>query len=866
MVDFENRSGAYFWVREQRKRRKPPFAGRQGVNLNGPQMHQIDDSFRRKRKEAREKEQRLLRRKVVLGAAACLLLVAAAGVYWAFRNWTGPASTVETNAKPEGVPTKPKRPVFVNAIVDLAGDPLIIHLGSAGEASSKLHDVPLPAELQQPGIPDTLEILSDTMLSSSQRIMALPSSPEDFAFFQSQSGRGRPAIVQPQGETGTASPPTTPETGPAAGEPAPAPGADAESDEVLVPVAGQDDLEASGAPPAEDEAVPAESAQPSLPEDTGMIGEAGADADAGWGETAGQAEQAVPGFKATAIENTTTVHVVKREADRFPTIEDLKISVKGQRSLESIVAEYGFSADDAKKADAAARQIIGTSTLGDRYVVGLRGYRAAAQESRYKLAQLSVNTPDRYLGTIALADSGEFVAGADPWIEDDLSQYSEENAGEPQNLNYRLLDAIYSTATRNQVPSGVTGEAIMLMSRTFDLQAMATKDDRLTVIFSKNARDEGRNAGRVLYAAIHGSDRNFECFVYQSAPGADFSCMSEKDATHSVTVTNGMVTPVNGVMTSTFGPRRHPILGKVLLHKGIDWAAPIGTPVMAAFDGTVEFAGDGHGYGNVVRIAHDGGKATAYAHLSRFQDGVKVGLAVHAGDVIGYVGTTGLSTGPHLHFEFYQNGIAVDPLASVVAAVSEGSGSAVEKVVNRIIGVESGGSARAKNPLSSATGLGQFIKSTWLRMIKTYRPDLAQSMSTEELLALRFDPTISREMVANLARENEARLRAYGHSITAGRLYLAHFLGVEGANTVLSAPGDSSIAVLMGASVIAANPFLTGKDASYVIAWAERKMSGRASVAPAPSVAAETIVRTSPEFVRYREAMQKVAEMASAAL
>ena len=93
---------------------------------------------------------------------------------------------------------------------------------------------------------------------------------------------------------------------------------------------------------------------------------------------------------------------------------------------------------------------------------------------------------------------------------------------------------------------------------------------------------------------------------------------------------------------------------------------------MAAFDGTVEFAGDGRGYGNVIRIAHEGGKATAYAHLSRFEGGIKVGLAVRAGDVIGYIGTTGLSTGPHLHFEFYQNGIAVDPLASVVAAASDG--------------------------------------------------------------------------------------------------------------------------------------------------------------------------------------------------
>src|SRR5439155_18469879 len=223
----------------------------------------------------------------------------------------------------------------------------------------------------------------------------------------------------------------------------------------------------------------------------------------------------------------------------------------------------------------------------------------------------------------------------------------------------------------------------------------------------------------------------------------------------------------------------------------------------------------------------------------------------------------------------YQNGVAIDPLGSAVAeappaqqvvegAAAAGSdGSAVELLVNHIVHVESGGNARAKNPLSSAAGLGQFIKSTWLRMMRTYRPELFKSTSEAEILELRYDPTMARQMVSNLARENDARLRAYGHAITAGRLYLAHFLGPEGAHQALAAPGNALDVNVMGASVISANPFLTGKDCAYVVAWAEKKMSGRAPsyVSTPAGPTTKTVVQTSPEFIAYKGVMLKLVEL-----
>lgn len=135
--------------------------------------------------------------------------------------------------------------------------------------------------------------------------------------------------------------------------------------------------------------------------------------------------------------------------------------------------------------------------------------------------------------------------------------------------------------------------------------------------------------------------------------------------------------PVSGATVSSgFGVREHPILGKRRMHEGIDLAAPAGTPIRAAADGIVDFAAWNGGYGRYVRLQHDARFATAYAHMSRFADGIEQGSAVRRGDVIGYVGTTGRSTGPHLHFELLDGGEAIDPLdilplETVVALASE---------------------------------------------------------------------------------------------------------------------------------------------------------------------------------------------------
>ncbi|RWK25750.1 MAG: M23 family metallopeptidase [Mesorhizobium sp.] len=793
--------------------------------------HSIDTSFKLKKQARLAERRRKLWRWILSGVGALAIVSIATGFYltkdyWSFGDEDEELHPVEGM---EDVP--PDASVYVPAIIDLAGDPMWITLAPDADTATKGKTVARPAELDSSGASPQIEILSDVMLSASEKFMTtIPSTQEDFAFFQAQR------------QTVPKSPATAPDDQQAA------PAAPA------APEDQQGDLENDLQPAPDESEAPAGSAPKAEADDP----------EAGWGETIDQGEAALPAFKKTQIENNTTVATVTSEYQRFEATEDTFVKILNDRSLDSVVTDAHFSADDAKLAGEALKALFNRDGLQAGYVVAMRGSRPNRETTTMSLMQVSIYAKNVYVGTLTRNAAGAFVSGVDPWVREDLFNYSGASDEGGPKRQYRLLDAIYSTAARNKVPTSVIGEAIMYLSRGQDLDAFASEDQRLVLIYSQTPRGQGEISGRVLYVGVQGTEKSLDCFVFQQSDG-QYACVTGNDEVRSLAVTNGMVTPVSGVMTSTFGPRKHPILGTVRIHKGVDWAAPVGTPIMAAFDGEITFQGDGGGYGNLVKIAHANGRETRYAHMQKFAIASGVGTKVKAGDVIGYIGTTGLSTGPHLHFELYQSGEAIDPLGTVTTVATYASGgsggsgdAAVETLTDRIVHVESGGSARAKNPLSSATGAGQFITKTWIRMMNTYRPDLARSLSTADLLALRYDATLSREMVRNLAREGEAYLRARGHQITAGRLYLCHFLGMEGAAQVLAAPGSSQLTAVLGSAVIQANPFLTGKTTSYVIDWAERKMGQKVTrLASDQSQQTTTtqIRQTSPEFEKYKQAI-----------
>ncbi|ACJ00006.1 M23 family metallopeptidase [Rhodospirillum centenum] len=195
-----------------------------------------------------------------------------------------------------------------------------------------------------------------------------------------------------------------------------------------------------------------------------------------------------------------------------------------------------------------------------------------------------------------------------------------------------------------------------------DWQRDIQPGDRFEVLYELLTTETGEIArvGKVSYAALTLSGKRRELFLFEDADGRpDYFTRKGESVRKAL-----LRTPVDGAkLTSGFGMRMHPLLGYSKMHKGVDFGAPTGTPIYAAGDGVIEEIGAKGAYGNYIRIRHNREIATAYAHLSRFGSGARRGSRVSQGEVIGYVGTTGRSTGPHLHYEVMRGGKQVNPLS-----------------------------------------------------------------------------------------------------------------------------------------------------------------------------------------------------------
>lgn len=226
----------------------------------------------------------------------------------------------------------------------------------------------------------------------------------------------------------------------------------------------------------------------------------------------------------------------------------------------------------------------------------------------------------------------------------------------------KISSSLYKAAIRAGVPRKVLGDLVHIYSWDVDFQREIQPGDSFEVAYQKLLDEDGAlvRYGDVVYARLTLSGDVKPLYRFKNGTGvAGYFDDKGRSAVRAL-----MRTPIDGArLSSRFGKRRHPILGYTKMHRGVDFAAPTGTPIYAAGDGVIDRRGRNGAYGHYVRIRHNKRYSTAYAHLSRYKKGVTRGTRVRQGQVIGYVGSTGRSTGPHLHYEILVNGRRVNPLS-----------------------------------------------------------------------------------------------------------------------------------------------------------------------------------------------------------
>ena len=243
----------------------------------------------------------------------------------------------------------------------------------------------------------------------------------------------------------------------------------------------------------------------------------------------------------------------------------------------------------------------------------------------------------------------------------------------PLRIQGRVGSSLYMSARNSGAPGRAVEAYLKAIGSRLNIGRDVHAGDRFDIIVKRRRAATGEvEMGDLLLAGLSSGKRDLRMM-----PWTDGGRQQWFDATGTGETRGSMRAPVVGRLTSTFGMRRHPLLGYSRMHQGIDYGAPTGTPIVAATDGVIAFAGWHGGHGNYVRINHSGGMATGYGHMSRII--ARAGQRVQMGQLIGYVGSTGLSTGPHLHYELYRNGAAINPASVKFTSTARLAGAALAR-------------------------------------------------------------------------------------------------------------------------------------------------------------------------------------------
>ncbi|MEX6506836.1 M23 family metallopeptidase [Jiella sp. M17.18] len=368
-----------------------------------------------------------------------------------------------------------------------------------------------------------------------------------------------------------------------------------------------------------------------------------------------------PGSAFRVIEENVSVAVSDPDGDKLPRFHEEIVPFREAMPIAEMMTRSGHDINGHDDAVAALADLIGKDTLeaGDALRIGIE-----TKDGKDEIVRLSAYQGAKHLGTVSATQDGPFQPAAAPEMADSVAEaFGDKQDEAPIRADMpTVYDGIYQAGLAYGLNDRLCQQLVRMLASDVDLQARLSPTDRLAVFYTmEKGEEEATDSSEILFAEIKfgNSVKRFYRYRPSGSETADYFDEDGKSAKQFL-----MRKPVpNARFSSGYSTgRRHPVLGYVRPHWGTDWAAPRGTPILAAGDGVVERAGWSSGYGRETVLKHANGYETVYGHQSGIAKGISPGAHVRQGQVIGYVGSTGISTGNHLHFEIHVNGQHVDPM------------------------------------------------------------------------------------------------------------------------------------------------------------------------------------------------------------
>ncbi|KPG63059.1 M23 family metallopeptidase [Candidatus Liberibacter asiaticus] len=357
--------------------------------------------------------------------------------------------------------------------------------------------------------------------------------------------------------------------------------------------------------------------------------------------------------KIKIIEENRTITSPQVLIDKIPEFADDLIPIQHNTTIFDAMVHAGYSNGDSAKIAKALKNEVRVDQLTKDEILRIG---VVQKDDKFTIVRFSIYHKQKHLLTIALNDNNEYVLGVEP-VKMDINHQMDYMRTSEESPN--IYDGIWRATSFNGMNSNLVKLIMRTLASSVNLQEHLKPTDFLETFFSVNhANNQASDDSELLYIHARFGETRTRFYRFLNPVDGSVEYFNENGKSSRPFL---LRTPVPfGRMTSGFGMRYHPILGYSRMHTGVDWAAPRGTPIVAVGDGIVEKANWAGGYGKQTLIHHGNGYVSSYNHQDAIAKNIKAGTAVKQGQIIGWIGTTGLSTGPHLHYELIVNGIKVD--------------------------------------------------------------------------------------------------------------------------------------------------------------------------------------------------------------